>query len=130
MPTYEYRCANCKHEFEEIQSMSAKPLKRCPGCRKHKLERLMSGGYGFVSLGVKDMKKVGDLANMRRDQMTKTEKEKADFEYANSSTLAAKKLHEDRHGKSGFLGANDKTMKKLEKASKKELQNYVLKGTI
>ena len=30
MPTYEYRCEKCGHEFELFQSMSAEPLKICP----------------------------------------------------------------------------------------------------
>lgn len=51
MPTYEYRCANCGHELEEFQSMSAKPLKKCPACGKNKLERLISGGGGVIFKG-------------------------------------------------------------------------------
>ena len=31
MPTYEYVCEKCGHEFETVQSMSAPPLKTCPG---------------------------------------------------------------------------------------------------
>jgi len=30
MPTYEYACEKCGHEFEALQSMSAKPLRVCP----------------------------------------------------------------------------------------------------
>jgi putative FmdB family regulatory protein len=30
MPTYEYACAKCGHEFELVRSMSAPPLKTCP----------------------------------------------------------------------------------------------------
>ena len=32
MPTYEYACEGCKHEFEEFQSITAAPLKKCPKC--------------------------------------------------------------------------------------------------
>jgi putative FmdB family regulatory protein len=42
MPTYEYRCNACAHEFEAEQRMSADPLKKCPECGKSKLERLIS----------------------------------------------------------------------------------------
>jgi putative FmdB family regulatory protein len=30
MPTYEYLCEKCGHEFEAVRSMSAKPLLTCP----------------------------------------------------------------------------------------------------
>ncbi len=30
MPTYEYVCAKCGHEFEMFQSISDKPLRMCP----------------------------------------------------------------------------------------------------
>lgn len=30
MPTYEYHCDKCGHEFEVVQSMSAATLKTCP----------------------------------------------------------------------------------------------------
>jgi len=32
MPTYEYRCFNCKHEFELKQNFSDKPMAVCPVC--------------------------------------------------------------------------------------------------
>lgn len=51
MPTYEYRCAACDHELEAFQSMTAKPLKKCPACGKLKLERLISGGAGVLFKG-------------------------------------------------------------------------------
>ena len=30
MPTYEYICEKCGHEFEAVQSISARPLRICP----------------------------------------------------------------------------------------------------
>lgn len=41
MPVYLNRCTNCQHEFESIQKYQDKPLKRCPNCRRHKLERVI-----------------------------------------------------------------------------------------
>jgi putative FmdB family regulatory protein len=51
MPTYEYRCENCEHEFEQFQSMSAKPLRKCPECGKLKLRRLIGTGAGVIFKG-------------------------------------------------------------------------------
>ena len=51
MPTYDYRCNACDHEFEEFQSMSAKPLRKCPECGKMQLERLIGTGAGVIFKG-------------------------------------------------------------------------------
>ncbi len=51
MPTYEYRCGNCGHEFEQFQSITAKPLRKCPACGKNKLSRLIGTGAGVIFKG-------------------------------------------------------------------------------
>lgn len=51
MPTYEYRCSNCQHQFEELQSIKDAPKKVCPKCRKHKLVRLIGAGGGILFKG-------------------------------------------------------------------------------
>ena len=51
MPTYDYACSACGHRFEEFQSMSAEPLKKCPACKKPKLERLIGPGAGVIFKG-------------------------------------------------------------------------------
>ena len=51
MPTYEYQCRNCDHLFEEFQSIMAKPLKKCPECKKMRLQRLIGGGAGLIFKG-------------------------------------------------------------------------------
>lgn len=50
MPTYEYRCKECGHQFEEFQSITAEPIKECPACHG-KVERLISGGTGLIFKG-------------------------------------------------------------------------------
>ena len=50
MPTYVYRCRDCKKEFEEFQSITEKPLDTCPTC-KGRAERVISGGAGFLFKG-------------------------------------------------------------------------------
>ena len=42
MPTYEYRCGSCGHEFEVEQRITADRLTDCPACKQPKLERLIS----------------------------------------------------------------------------------------
>ncbi len=50
MPTYEYQCTKCDHQFDYFQSMNDAPLKKCPKC-KSKVERLISGGTGLIFKG-------------------------------------------------------------------------------
>lgn len=51
MPTYEYRCAACGHEFERFQKMSDPPVRICPECGKRKAERRISSGGGLLFKG-------------------------------------------------------------------------------
>ena len=51
MPLYAYRCTQCGHRFEKIQSFSAQPLEECPKC-KGQLERpLTAPGLSFKGKG-------------------------------------------------------------------------------
>lgn len=58
MPTYEYVCAKCGHEFEKFQSMNDKPLATClkDQCGqkrwgKGRVKRLMGTGAGLIFKG-------------------------------------------------------------------------------
>jgi len=51
MPTYDYVCDACEHEFEQFQSITARPLKKCPDCGKPKLRRLIGVGGGVIFKG-------------------------------------------------------------------------------
>jgi putative FmdB family regulatory protein len=51
MPTYEYECDACQHNFDEFQSFSDKPLKKCPKCGKSKLRRVFGAGAAIIFKG-------------------------------------------------------------------------------
>ncbi|MEY3020807.1 MAG: hypothetical protein RIS86_3 [Planctomycetota bacterium] len=51
MPTYEYVCRACGHEFEEFQSIKADPIAVCPKCRKRKVERKIGIGGAVIFKG-------------------------------------------------------------------------------
>ncbi len=58
MPTYEYICEKCGHQFEKFQPISAKPLTVCPeeACTQKrwgrgKVKRAISGGAGIIFKG-------------------------------------------------------------------------------
>ena len=51
MPTYDYLCGSCEHTFEELQMITAKPLRKCPECGKMKLKRLIGTGAAVIFKG-------------------------------------------------------------------------------
>ena len=60
MPTYDYKCNDCEHIFEEFHKITEDPEIFCPKCGA-KSRRLISGGAGIVFKGsgfyVNDYKK-------------------------------------------------------------------------
>jgi putative FmdB family regulatory protein len=113
MPTYEYVCTKCGHRFETIQSMTEKPLSRCPVCRSA-VRRVINGGIGIifkgsgfystdnkkssalssVNGGSKDRDKSGEKPKESSTEKTSTEKtgsEKAGSEKASSEKSSKEK---------------------------------------
>ncbi len=54
MPTYDYVCEACKHEFELFQSIKEEAKRKCPKCGKNKLRRLIGPGaaLGIQGIGI------------------------------------------------------------------------------
>ena len=57
MPTYDYICDSCNHEFEAYESIKAQPLTECPECklpscaaRSARVPRFCSRVRGFIRL--------------------------------------------------------------------------------
>tara|TARA_Y100001951_G_scaffold91675_1_gene85875 strand:+ start:116 stop:451 length:336 start_codon:yes stop_codon:yes gene_type:complete len=79
MPEYPYRCSACEHEFSDIMPMKQyKKRKKCPECKKYKLERVLGNVSGFVQgepttlgqAGEQNAKKKG-LKNKKVDKKEK-----------------------------------------------------------
>jgi putative FmdB family regulatory protein len=58
MPTYEYACQKCGHQFEIFQSMKDKPLDVCPKDKcnlkkwgKGRVKKLLGSGAGLIFKG-------------------------------------------------------------------------------
>lgn len=97
MPTYEYVCPKCGHEFEQFQSMIDAPLKKCPKCKKLSLKRLVGGGAGLIFKGsgfyITDYKNTvakTDAANAKADaakaESPKSEAPKSEAPKADAGT--------------------------------------------
>ena len=42
MPIYEYKCPDCGHEFEVLQSFSEEPITLCPKCNQTNVSKMIS----------------------------------------------------------------------------------------
>jgi putative FmdB family regulatory protein len=51
MPTYDYVCDSCQHEFEAFESIKADPQTVCPECTEPKLRRKIGAGAAILFKG-------------------------------------------------------------------------------
>ncbi len=93
MPTYDYICENCEYKFERFQSITARPIRKCPKCGKLKLQRLIGAGAGVIFKGsgfyqtdyrsesykkaVESEKKTTDKDTKKKDTETKAKDSKS-----------------------------------------------------
>jgi putative FmdB family regulatory protein len=76
MPTYEYRCEKCEHEFEREQRITEDPIKKCPACGSLRARRLISatsfvlkggGWYSDLYSSSKGRSDAGEKAESKSD---------------------------------------------------------------
>jgi putative FmdB family regulatory protein len=108
MPTYEYQCEACQHNFDEFQSINDPPLKKCPRCGKQKLRRVYGAGAAIIFKGS------GFYQTDYRSESYKTAA-KAEQE---SSKPAADKNSSDGKTEATSKEPTKKTAKTSEKSSK------------
>ena len=51
MPTYDYVCDKCSHEFEAFESIKADPQTVCPSCNDQTLRRKIGAGAAILFKG-------------------------------------------------------------------------------
>ncbi len=81
MPTYEYKCKECGHQLEVVQSFTDDALTKCPHCRKKALRKVFSPpgvsfkGSGFYKTDSRSSngKKVSTSANGSSDSKSSTD---------------------------------------------------------
>ncbi|MCK5155997.1 MAG: hypothetical protein KAQ69_06155 [Spirochaetales bacterium] len=90
MPTYDYICENCSHEFELFQGMKEDAETSCPECCGF-VRRIISGGTGIIFKGsgfyVTDNKSKGSDTNTN----PKTEPNKEKVSEKKKETAASDK---------------------------------------
>ena len=76
MPTYDYRCRKCGHQFELFHSMSDDTLRRCPKCRG-RAAKVPSGGAGLLFKGsgfyITDYRSPGYHKDAKKESGAKSE---------------------------------------------------------
>jgi len=94
MPTYEYKCRECEHLFEEFQAMSEEPVKICPSCGGP-VQRLISGGGGLIFKGsgfyITDYKRAGEKKPSEKSESKKESKESSSASSKKSSDSSSSK---------------------------------------
>src|SRR3954464_6322750 len=51
MPTYDYICDACSHEFEAFEPITSQPQTECPVCKESKLRRKIGPGAAILFKG-------------------------------------------------------------------------------
>jgi putative FmdB family regulatory protein len=102
MPTYEYQCDACEHNFDEFQSFSDKPLKKCPKCGKPRLRRIFGTGAAILFKGSgfyqTDYRSESYKSAAKADESKTTASSEAN---GNSKNDSAGKTEKSATGKSG-----------------------------
>ena len=109
MPTYDYLCKNCGHEFENFQPITARPLRKCPKCSKMQLQRLIGSGAGIIFKGSgfyqtdyrSESYKKGQQAEKPKTPDKKDEKTEAKTETKTTKTEKTKDAPKTNSKKSG-----------------------------
>ena len=108
MPTYEYVCNNCQHQFEQFQSIKARPIRKCPECGKLKVQRLIGAGAGIIFKG---------SGFYQTDYRSEGYKKAAESEKKSSTSNDTPKKKTETKAKESKAGEKTKTATKDKKKS-------------
>jgi putative FmdB family regulatory protein len=81
MPTYDYECSKCGHNFDEFQSITSEPKAKCPKCGSN-AKRIISAGAGLIFKGsgfyITDYKKKEQKSKTTKSDKSKPKEKKTD----------------------------------------------------
>ena len=88
MPTYDYECADCKHQEEIFQKFAEKELDICPSCNKSSFRRvILEAPLAFIK---GDPTSVGQLADRNTKKMGKYERQSKEKQHNMKQQLSEK----------------------------------------
>ena len=119
MPEYEYRCEACKHNFSVNQEIKKyKPKKKCPECKKHKLERIISAPSIFVK---GEAQTIGQLADRNTKNMGR-------YELSDARARQEEGNLKKKKGAPWHHSTGDANPDEINKMSDSQKHNYVRTG--
>jgi len=99
MPTYDYVCDACGHQFELFQSITESAKKTCPECKKRKLRRLIGAGAAIMFKGSgfykTDYRSESYKKSAEADKKASSESKPADSKSSDSKSGGDKKPSSD-----------------------------------
>ena len=100
MPIYGYRCSECQHELELLQSMSDAPLTQCPQCGGRLQKLLYPVGVHFKGSGFysTDYKKNGGSKTSTSSEQSEGKSEGKGEGSANGSSSESKSSESKSEG--------------------------------
>lgn len=123
MPTYDYRCNACGHEFELYQSFADKVKRTCPECKKKSLERLI--GCGIAAFCQQEPTTLGQQGERNAKAAGKAKMEEAAEKRAEDKKKAQQLLGKDK-GKTPWW--REKDGKPLDLKKVKNVKKYIETG--
>ena len=91
---------NCKHQFEELQTMSETPLKACPKCGKDTLKKLIGAGTGVIFKGsgfyLTDYKKADKQKPSAKNEEASKKEDTSDVKRETSNAKSEKESKETK----------------------------------
>ena len=121
MPTYVFKCEECDHELEVEQSIT-KPTpnrKKCPNCKKNKLNRVLFTPHVYNKPG-DDKITLGLLADRNTTRLSEDQKKSIDKKYGGKK----KGKKEGKH----FWETSEKNMKQISSMTPEQKKKYIETG--
>jgi len=115
MPSYEFYCPDCSHQFELFQKMNDERPTICSECNNHNIYQVWSKAPGAI-IDRSKPKTIGDLADKNTERMVK------------NGELSKDHLNWDKNVEK--KRQKSEKMKKIGKMSKDQKTQYILEGKI
>ena len=107
MPTYEYRCKHCSHQFDIVQSFSDDSLTVCPDCGEAALKKVFGNvgitfkGSGFYKTDSRSAGTFGSTRDADKSDNGSSSSTKKSDKADSSSSSTSSSTSSDSSGSSG-----------------------------
>ena len=118
MPTYEYQCEECDHNFEIVKMISDPHESMCPKCKKLTLYQVISPSTVFIK---GEATTVGQLADRNTKKMGK-------YELGDKRGRQEEGNLKNKKEKGWVEKSGSATKAEINKMTKKQKANYIRDG--